>query len=223
MMPNLLNRRVRILVSDPGEFLLQHSSVVLGEILKITPFDSNRPTLTINLDQPLNAGHLDFTLIFARSRHEGSGVDELAAGQDVPFGFSANTVGSDLCAPEAGVLAFIGAMQIDAGIETARIQIAAAAEKMLNGTVSFIEGAREITALRWRAALDQFDPDILPFVGIDSETDILPLGEVTKLWAPDALAKLQPEIVSAQEWAGDFGERHCHSLIRRFGSKARYD
>jgi hypothetical protein len=87
---------------------------------------------------------------------------------------------------------------------------------MLGGHMTFIEGARRISALRSEAKLHDFDPDILPFIAIDSETDALPLGEVRKLWASDALARLQPEIDKAERWAREVGCSSCQQLVNRF-------
>lgn len=98
----------------------------------------------------------------------------------------------------------------------ARSEIGRIARAILAGAISFIEGAREINGLRFAADLE-CDPDIVPFVGIDSETDSLPLGEVRRLWNPDALAKLQSKIDEAEQWARDFGTTPCRNLAQRFG------
>lgn len=95
------------------------------------------------------------------------------------------------------------------------LEIVAIARNMLDGGQSFIEGARQIVALRDAAGLDYFDPDIVRFVAIDSETDTLPFGDVRKLWAPAALEKLQPEIDRAEQWARETGTSHCRNLIQR--------
>ena len=100
----------------------------------------------------------------------------------------------------------------------ARQMIVNAARKMLAGTLSFIEGSREISRLRWSAKVPDFDPDFVPFVAIDSETDALPFGEVRKLWAPEALARLQPEIERREAWAAEDGRPACERLINRFGN-----
>jgi hypothetical protein len=100
----------------------------------------------------------------------------------------------------------------------ARHKIAATAAKMLNGSLSFIEGTREVLALSSLAKLDQFDPDILPFVGAYSETDALPLGEVRELWAPDALEKLKPEFERKERWARELCQEACSRLVKRFGT-----
>jgi hypothetical protein len=75
----------------------------------------------------------------------------------------------------------------------ARRRIAAAAVAMIHGRHSYIEGARCIAGIRFEAGMEN-DPDILPFVLIDSETDELPIGSVRKLWKLAALKALQPEI-----------------------------
>lgn len=100
----------------------------------------------------------------------------------------------------------------------AQQEISAVAQRMLVGEGSFIEGARQIVALRDAAGLDYFDLDIVPFVVIDSETDTLPFGDVRRLWAPAALEKLRSEIECAEEWERKVATPHCQNLIERFGA-----
>jgi hypothetical protein len=109
-------------------------------------------------------------------------------------------------------------MIADPDIQKARREIVDAAGRMLAGSLSYVEGARLVVRLHWDAEIDQFDPDILPFVGIDSETDALPLGTFRMGWSPEALGKLQPEIDRAEEWAPKYARAHCEALVRRFGS-----
>ena len=97
-----------------------------------------------------------------------------------------------------------------------RRRVVATARAMLDGKLSFIEGARELSRLRHHVGELERDPDILVFTGIDSQTDALPLGETRKLWAPDALAKLQPEIDRAEKRAEAMGRPRCEALLRRF-------
>jgi hypothetical protein len=96
-----------------------------------------------------------------------------------------------------------------------RNAIVETARAMLAGRITFIEGARRISTLRFKADLE-WDPDVLPFVAIDSETDALPVGDVQSHWNSEALAKLQPEVASAETWARDMGWPHCGALVRRF-------
>lgn len=101
----------------------------------------------------------------------------------------------------------------------ARREIGKTAKAMLSGATSFIEGAREIRRLAHEHGLRD-DADIIVFVAIDSETDALPFGELRSMWNTEALAKLQPEIDSAEAWAREVGTAACERLVQRFGSAA---
>ncbi|MCD2515246.1 hypothetical protein LQ564_02845 [Massilia sp. G4R7] len=61
------------------------------------------------------------------------------------------------------------------------------------------------------------DADFVTFVAIASETDDLPLGAVQEHWDRDALARLQPEIEEAEQWASSVAADACRSLIAKFG------
>ena len=89
---------------------------------------------------------------------------------------------------------------------------------MLAGKLSYIEGAREIVAAATAARLDERDADLLPFVGIVSETDALPFGEMRQHWQAAALRALQPEIDQKETWARGFGDLHCRNLVKRFAN-----
>jgi hypothetical protein len=108
-------------------------------------------------------------------------------------------------------------MSIDASkILAARRAILEAAQGMLTGTLSYIEGARKIKQAWFSSRLDESDPDFLSFVGIDGETDALPFGEMRAHWQAAALKALQPEIDRMEDWARNLGEPHCRSLVDRF-------
>lgn len=96
-----------------------------------------------------------------------------------------------------------------------RHKIVETAAQMLACSLSFIEGARQITRLRSGAEIHD-DPDILPFVAIESETDELPSNSERKLWSAAALEKLRPAIDKAEAWARQVGSPHCERLIARF-------
>jgi hypothetical protein len=100
----------------------------------------------------------------------------------------------------------------------ARRIIVDAATAMLAGKLSYIEGSRKIAAARFAARLD-IDADVLPFVGIVSETEALPFGAMRALWQAAALDALEPRIEEAEAWAQDFGEPHCRNLVQRFSSR----
>jgi hypothetical protein len=98
----------------------------------------------------------------------------------------------------------------------ARHAMVDAAQHMLAGRLSYIEGARKIVSAHWEARLDERDMDLAPFLGIASETDALPFGEMRAHWQPAALEALQPEIDRMEAWARSFGEPYCHKLVARF-------
>ena len=57
------------------------------------------------------------------------------------------------------------------------------------------------------------DPDFLPFVGIDSETDHLPIGEERQHWNPEALRERDVEIERSQEHWRDYALDACRKLM----------
>lgn len=99
-------------------------------------------------------------------------------------------------------------------IVEARKQIIEAAKWVLSGRTSAIEGARIIARCRFTARLEE-DPDVLPFVGIASETEALPLGTDRIHGQARALTDLQPKIDEAEAWASDFAQSHCKNLLTR--------
>jgi len=89
---------------------------------------------------------------------------------------------------------------------------------MLNGQLSYLEGARTLVALSHEAAVRDDDADFRIFVAIDSDTDSLPLGGVRDYWDKEALARFEPEIQIAETWAKEHRANACSSLIKRFGA-----
>lgn len=101
-------------------------------------------------------------------------------------------------------------------VQSTRRQVVETAQAMLDGQLDFLAGSRRLAALRHEVDVAGSDADFLVFVGIDSETDALPLGEVRRHWSPEALAKLESEIQNAEEWAARVGRSACQLLIARF-------
>jgi len=91
---------------------------------------------------------------------------------------------------------------------------------MLDGRLSFLVGSRRLAAFRNEVDVSGNDADFTTFVGIDSCTDALPLGEVRQYWSQEALVKLEPEIQRAESWAASIGSEACRSLIARFAESA---
>jgi hypothetical protein len=103
-------------------------------------------------------------------------------------------------------------------IMAARLTIFETVQDMLAGRLSYIEGARKICPARFSWGFDEWDADLRCFIGIDSETDALPFGEMRAHWQAAALEALQPEIEKKEAWARQFAEPHCRNLIERFSS-----
>ncbi len=99
----------------------------------------------------------------------------------------------------------------------ARQIITETAKGIFSRSVSAVEGARIIARHSFKARLED-DPDILPFVGIASETESLPLGGERVHWQAQALADLQDKIDESQAWALTVASAHCQSLVARSGS-----
>ncbi|MFM2448719.1 MAG: hypothetical protein RIS44_1169 [Pseudomonadota bacterium] len=100
----------------------------------------------------------------------------------------------------------------------AREALVGMAAAMLDGNLSFFEGAVEV--LRLRSAIggvSDRDPDFDAFVAIESETDHLPLKAQHHLWNANALADLQSEFQRTEMWAAGFAPDACRGLIERFG------
>jgi hypothetical protein len=96
-------------------------------------------------------------------------------------------------------------------------KIVEVAQSILDGRVSVIAGARQIHELcSGHVGLDQRDPDINTFVGIDSETDDLPIGDVRRYWAPDALAQKDVEIARCEAIYRELALKAASNLIGRF-------
>ncbi|HZE53766.1 MAG TPA: hypothetical protein VE111_10940 [Bradyrhizobium sp.] len=103
-------------------------------------------------------------------------------------------------------------------ILAARRAIFETVQEMLAGNLSYIEGARKIVSAMAASRLDKWDADLVPFVGIASETDALPFGEMRGHWQLAALEALQPEIARMEAWARQFGGSYCRNLLERFSN-----
>jgi hypothetical protein len=91
------------------------------------------------------------------------------------------------------------------------------ARDILDGRVGIIDGAREIRRFcGGHLGFDERDPDLNIFVGIDSETDDLPIGNVRQYWAPDALAQKDVDIARCEGMYRKAALRAASHLITRF-------
>jgi hypothetical protein len=70
-------------------------------------------------------------------------------------------------------------------------------EAVLEGRLSILEGTRALRPLAFTDAIAS-ETDRRTIIGIESETDNLPIGEVRQLWAPSALEEKDLEIVRCE-------------------------
>jgi hypothetical protein len=78
-----------------------------------------------------------------------------------------------------------------------------ALEVLLAGEACLTEGVREVVQWRWsNHGLDE--RLFMPFVGVDSETDRFPLGQLRELWSSDGLARADAERISTEEHYRDW-------------------
>lgn len=100
-------------------------------------------------------------------------------------------------------------------IELNRKRAAEVAAGMLDGSVHYLEGAIELSSLRFEVDLPD-DKDFLVFTGVASEIDHLPIGAPRQYWAEEALEKHEPEIQQSIRWAKDVSLSECKSIVARF-------
>ena len=95
-------------------------------------------------------------------------------------------------------------------------EIVRVARRIVDGSVGVIAGAREMTRVHFRSHSKEKDEEFLVFVGIDSETDHLPVGEVRKHWSAEALAQKDAEIKEAEDFFRDRALTAARVLIQRY-------
>ena len=97
-----------------------------------------------------------------------------------------------------------------------RRRVAELARQILNGEIDVLDGSCKIAALRWEVEVEDSDADFMAFEGVSSETDHLPIGDEALNWSDEALARKEPELKHAREWAIESVRSECASLIARF-------
>jgi hypothetical protein len=86
--------------------------------------------------------------------------------------------------------------------ETSKARAIETANEMLSGRIGAIEAARILCPLLHQDSTIVSQSDSNTIIGIDSETDHLPVGWVRKHWHPDFLPEKDHEIA------------HCENLYR---------
>ena len=103
-------------------------------------------------------------------------------------------------------------------IPDAELEVVSLATALLKGDLGIVEGVRKLVRLRKQVTKVEFDPDFLPLIGIDSETDVFPIGTVRQHWAPEALAKYDREKLIMEAHYRDLAFDACRQLLQRFPS-----
>ena|SRR5688572_25703770 len=104
-------------------------------------------------------------------------------------------------------------------VKETRREMISIARGILNGAIGVVEGAREIARLRF-GSTTSYDPDVMVFVGIDSESDHFPIGDVRNHWSEDALRVKDEELRSYETHVTERAFQACESFISRY---AKYD
>ena len=89
------------------------------------------------------------------------------------------------------------------------------AKATLAGDLGVITGVRQLIAFQHKIELAEAEDDFRVLVGIDSETDHLPIGSQRLNWSETALRKKEREIVEAEAHAAEDVLRVCQRLIAK--------
>ncbi|MDK1312795.1 DUF2489 domain-containing protein [Pseudoalteromonas ardens] len=103
-------------------------------------------------------------------------------------------------------------------IEKQRKRAANVAIGMLDGSIHYLEGAIELSSLRFEVGLPEDDKDFLAFTGVASEVDHLPIGAPRQYWSQEALYRHEPEIQQSIRWAKKISLSECKSIVARFNA-----
>ena len=99
-----------------------------------------------------------------------------------------------------------------------RRRVAELARQILAGEIDVLDGSRKIAELQNKLEVDDSDQDLMAFVLVESETDNLPIGTEALNWSIEALARKEPELKRAREWAIQTVKANCESLVARFSN-----
>lgn len=92
-------------------------------------------------------------------------------------------------------------------------QVLHIAKQLVAGKLGVIAASRELSRLRHDVEPQVADV-LLTFVGIDSETDTLPIGVVRKEWNPEALERKDRQIAEAERFYRDSAIESACKVIK---------
>lgn len=101
--------------------------------------------------------------------------------------------------------------------QEAALLLSEAVEALRSGKVSFVEGVRKVLSLRHPLGVEDFDPDFMVLVAVDSESDHLPNAYARSVASPAWLAESDREEKELREQSGSVVMAACARLVARFG------
>ena len=100
-------------------------------------------------------------------------------------------------------------------LQMQRQRLCEIAKAILAGDLGIIAGVRQLLPFRHEIELAEVEDDFQVLVGIDSETDHLPIGSQRLNWAEAAWRKKEKEIVEAEAQAAKDVLRICQRLLTK--------
>lgn len=100
-----------------------------------------------------------------------------------------------------------------------RKRAAKIASGMIEGSIHYLEGAIELSTLRFEVGLPEDEQDFLAFTEVDSEVDHLPIGSPSQYWSQQAIERHEPEIQQLIKWAKKVSLSECKSIVARFNAQ----
>jgi hypothetical protein len=94
-------------------------------------------------------------------------------------------------------------------------KVVIAAEAILAGEIGIVAGARKQASLRFEVEAEN-DADFIFFVGVDSQTDHLPLGDAEKHWNSAILESKRDEIKEYESLMKDRAHEASRNLLRKY-------
>lgn len=94
-------------------------------------------------------------------------------------------------------------------------KIVAICEAIKGEKIGIIAGSRTLVSLHFEL-FDENDEDFMFFIGVDSETDHLPVDWESKNWNKESLERKDKEIAEFEVFYKDDVLSACEKLIRRF-------
>lgn len=92
------------------------------------------------------------------------------------------------------------------------------ARRILSGEVDIVGGARDLARVSHQLGADH-DPDFVFFIGLDSETDHLPIGDVRQHWNPEVLRAKDAELAAHEAKVRERTFEVCQRLIEKYSTK----